>query len=55
MDESTNVSWISLDPPLYGTGIGGATFSVAPNTGAARTGQITLGELVFTVKQAAAQ
>jgi hypothetical protein len=53
--ENASASWITLDPPLWGTGTGGATFSMTANTGAARTGKITLGGQVFTVKQAAAK
>ena len=47
-------SWISLIGNSGGNGSGTVTFSVAANTGVARTGIITAAGRVFTVNQAAA-
>ncbi|HEX9960277.1 MAG TPA: BACON domain-containing carbohydrate-binding protein, partial [Pyrinomonadaceae bacterium] len=49
-----NVSWITITGGSTGGGNGTVTFTVAANTGAARTGTITAGGQTFTVNQAAA-
>lgn len=48
----TNDDWIILDETRSGNGNATIGYSVAPNTGAARTGKIWAGGLVFTVSQA---
>ncbi|HYW47857.1 MAG TPA: FG-GAP-like repeat-containing protein [Bryobacteraceae bacterium] len=50
----SSASWISLAFPAYGSNNGAVAFSVAPNTGAARSGTITAGGQSFTVNQASA-
>jgi hypothetical protein len=47
-----NDSWITIGPPGSGTGNGTVTYSVAANTGAVRSGTITIGGLIFDVNQA---
>jgi hypothetical protein len=47
----SNVSWVTTSSS--GSGNGTVNFAVAANTGAARTGTITVGALGFTVSQAA--
>ncbi len=42
--------WITLTDGLHGFGDGSVTYTVAPNTGAARTGSITLSEPPLTQK-----
>jgi uncharacterized delta-60 repeat protein len=49
----SNDSWITITGGSSGDGNGTVTFTVAPNTGAARTGTITAAGLTFTVNQAA--
>jgi hypothetical protein len=51
----SNNSWITITGGASGTGIGTVTYSVDTNTGAARTGTITIGGQIFTVNQATAQ
>jgi hypothetical protein len=51
---STDVSWIALSPPLSGSGSGTVAFTVDRNTGASRTGSITIQGQRATVTQAAA-
>jgi Putative binding domain, N-terminal/Viral BACON domain len=51
---SANVSWISLTSGLSGTGSGSVGFNVATNTGASRTGTLTIASQTFTITQAAA-
>jgi hypothetical protein len=46
--------WISIVFPPNGVGNGAFAYRVAPNTGPARTGRITVGSAVFTVSQGAA-
>jgi len=48
---ASNASWITVNNTA-GTGNGTVTFSVAANTGTARTGTITAGGQTFTVNQA---
>jgi len=48
------VPWVTITSPAGGTGNGTVTFTVAQNTGAARTGTITVANRTFTVTQAAA-
>jgi Putative binding domain, N-terminal/Viral BACON domain len=45
--------WITVTSGATGTGSGSVTFSVAGNTGAARTGTLTIAGRTFTVTQAA--
>ena len=49
----SNAGWITVTSGGSGTGNGSAGFSVAANTGAARTGTLTIGGRGFTVSQAA--
>jgi FG-GAP repeat len=49
----SNVSWITLTGISIGTGSGWVNFFVAPNTGPARTGTITIAGQTFTVNQQA--
>jgi hypothetical protein len=51
---TSNASWITITAGSSGSGNGVVTFSVTPNTGAARTGTITVANQTFTVNQAAA-
>jgi hypothetical protein len=46
-----SASWITINGAASGTGNGTVQFNVAPNTGALRTGTITVGEQVFTITQ----
>ncbi len=50
---SSNASWITVTSGASGTGNGSVGFGVAANTGAARTGTLTIGGRAFTVSQAA--
>ncbi len=49
----SNDVWITITSGGSGTGSGQVNYSVAQNTGAARTGTITIGGQTFTVNQAA--
>ena len=51
---STSTSWITITAGASGTGNGAVTYSVAANTGAARTGTLTIAGQTVTVNQAAA-
>jgi hypothetical protein len=51
---TSNNPWITITGGASGTGNGNVGFSVAANTGAARTGTITAGGQTFTINQAAA-
>jgi CSLREA domain-containing protein len=51
--KSANASWVTITSPASGTGPGTVTFSVAANTGAARTATITIGGQIFTINQEA--
>ena len=50
---SSNASWINITSGAIGTGNGTVIFSVAANTGPARTGTLTIVGRTFTVTQAA--
>lgn len=50
---TTNVSWITVTAGATGTSNGSVAFSVAANSGAARTGTLTIAGRAFTVTQAA--
>ena len=49
----SNVSWIAVTSDSNGVGNGSVTFNVAANTGAARTGTLSVAGGTFTVSQAA--
>jgi hypothetical protein len=51
---SANDAWIVLIGGAAGTGQGSVSFTVAPNSGAARTGTITAGGQSFSIAQDAA-
>lgn len=51
---TSQVSWITIVAGASSAGSGAVTFNVAPNSGAARTGLVTIGGQGFTVVQAAA-
>ena len=51
---TTADGWISITAGSSGSGPGSVEFTVAPNTGAARTGVISVSGQSFTVQQAAA-
>ena len=51
---TTTDGWISITAGSSGSGPGSVEFSVAPTTGAARTGSISISGRTFTVDQAAA-
>jgi Putative binding domain, N-terminal/Viral BACON domain len=50
---SSDSSWISLTGPRSGTGNGTVTFGIASNTGAARSGELTIGDKTVAVNQLA--
>ncbi len=51
---SSDSTWISLTVRTSGTGNGTVTFSVASNTGADRSGELTIGNQTVSVNQAGA-
>jgi hypothetical protein len=51
---ASNAGWIAITSGATGTGNGSVGFTVAANTGAARTGTLTIAGQTFTVTQAAA-
>lgn len=51
---ASNAPWITITSATNGTGNGSVVYTVAPNTGAARTGTLTIAGRTFTVMQAAA-
>src|SRR5262245_58071751 len=51
---NSNASWITITSGATGTGNASVGFTVAANTGAARTGTLTIATRAFTVNQAAA-
>src|SRR4029078_562158 len=51
---TSNATWITITAGATGVGNGSVGFSVAANTGAARTGTISITGQTFTVTQAAA-
>jgi hypothetical protein len=52
---TSNAAWITVASGATGSGNGTVTLNVAANTGAARTGTVTIGGQAFTVNQAAAE
>jgi hypothetical protein len=50
---SSNVPWLAITAGSSGTGSGTVTYSIAANTGAPRSGTLTIGGQTFTVNQAA--
>lgn len=50
---TSNAAWITVTAGASGTGNGTVSYLVSPNTGAARSGTITIGGQTFTVNQAA--
>jgi Putative binding domain, N-terminal len=51
---SSNVTWITVTGTSTGTGNGTITYQVTANTGAARTGTLTIAGLAYTVQQVSA-
>ncbi len=51
---SSSASWLSVTSPTSGTGSVAVAYSVAVNTGAARSANLTIGGRTFLVSQAAA-
>ena len=51
---ASNAAWITVTSGSNGTGNGSVGFTVGANTGASRTGTLTIGGRAFTVTQAAA-
>jgi uncharacterized protein (TIGR03437 family) len=49
---ASNSTWITISSGTSGSGSGGLTFSVAANTGAARTGSISVAGQSLTINQA---
>lgn len=49
----SNNAWITITGGASGTGNGTVTYSITANSGAARTGTITIGDQTFTITQAA--
>ncbi len=50
---SESLSWVSLSPPISGTGSGTITITVSANTGAARSGSVSIAGQTYTINQAA--
>jgi len=48
---ASNVSWLTVTPGIGGSGNGSVSYSVAANTGTARTGTLTIANQTFTVNQ----
>lgn len=48
---TSNAPWVTINSGRSGSGNGAINFTVAPNTGSARTGTITVGWKTFTVEQ----
>ena len=48
---TSNASWLTITSGASGTGTGAVNYSVAPNTGASRSGTMTIGGQTFTVNQ----
>jgi len=48
---STTASWITITGPASGAGNGTVSFTVAANTGAARSGTLTINGQTFTISQ----
>jgi hypothetical protein len=49
---TSGAAWLSLTGATSGSGDGSVAYSAAPNTGAARSGTLTIGTRTFTVNQA---
>jgi hypothetical protein len=49
----SNVSWVTITAGASGTGPGTVSYSVAANTGAARSGTLTIAGQTVTITQAA--
>jgi uncharacterized protein (TIGR03437 family) len=50
----SNAEWITLTGNTSGSGNGAVNYAIAANTGAARTGTLSIGGVTFTVTQSAA-
>lgn len=50
---TSNVAWVSITAGATGTGIGIVSYSVLANTGASRTGTLTIAGKTFSITQAA--
>jgi uncharacterized protein (TIGR03437 family) len=50
----SDVNWMSISNTNYGNGPGNLSYTVSANTGAARTGNLYIGTLAFSVTQQAA-
>ena len=50
---TTDVSWITLAPPISGSGTGSVNFTVAPNSGADRTGSVVIAGQRSAITQSA--
>ena len=48
---TTDVEWISLTPPVTGSGNGTVRFAVAPNPGATRIGSVSIGNQRLVITQ----
>jgi hypothetical protein len=48
---STTANWITITGPASGTGDGAVTFTIAANTGATRSGLLTINGQTFTISQ----
>jgi len=51
---TSNITWVTITAGATGTGNGAVNFSVIANTGAARSGTLTIAGRTYTVNQAAA-
>ena len=51
VDATSNAPWITVTSGATGSGNGNVTFSIGANTGAARTGTLTIAGQTFTVNQ----
>jgi hypothetical protein len=50
---SSSVSWLTITSSSSGTGSSTVSYSIAANTGVARSGRLTIGGQTFTINQAA--
>ena len=48
---TSNVSWLTINPGVRASGNGSVSYSVVANTGASRTGTISIADKTFTVTQ----
>ena len=51
---TSNAAWLTITGGTSGSGSGAVSFTVAPNTGSARSGTLTVASQTITVNQAAA-